>query len=1349
MAKTMINAFNGGEVSPYSYARSDDPRYRISCLKMENFIPLSYGGAERRPALKAIPTFAQFGNDSILKEFVYNEDNAYLLRFNQYVIEIYLNDVLVYEVETPYLATALPELKFTQSNDVMFIAHKSYPVYILQRTDEDEFEFKKLNYVLPPMLDTITEGVTINPTASSGNAILNSDIDFFKTGHVDAFLLLEQYRDNKNGSISTVIDSSENCLTDEVNVSFCTYRVETSGKNWSGRVIIEKSKDGGKTYTPELVMVDNSAQKNDDTSAQASTYYDHTFATEKEEGANTFIRVRFMPTESGTNDPVIHIYPNSPYVKGLFHITQVVGTTQAKGTWLSPIQDVVSDYTNTSWSAGTTFPKDTKLKSVGTLTLDTAFPDGSGSATQAINTSASSEVNMTADAIDLTYDYVNNAIYVLNSAGKVNKYDYNRSTGAITFNSTRTFTYADGTGAGTNASASYFGIAFYNHPTYGAGIVLSSLDRVSGKRTYSQLNHITTWDKDDGGAGAAVTGTISSGTDGTIANRVFRNVSQTEYFKVFNMHGLSVSEGYAYWKQHRMHGSSKQYQATMRSKVDISTTNTNGINLQHFIVSSRFGSSSKTTYDTDTTDGGSGSVFSSSRTLYHPLMQEPYFSRDQIDTICVDGYLLCLNDVENRIDFRLKDYTLLENINVTEGTAMPPSSGTPEHLHGLCAIPKIITIGDTVLKSGSQYEIISLGGTGSNQSNQTGAGQPHWNQIAGTAGVTYTVGDTFTCVDDGESLHPSADGTVILHHNENLDNIRTDEVEIILLTRGTDNASGVLKRLTQSGEFNYYQATYEKSSDTTFKKDLDIGVWALRYPNITRITESAYSDYRGYPRAIAIHENRLCLAGTQSHPNRIWLSVSNDLNNFTVGEEATASLDLTINSLTQDEIQWLVSARELVIGTSQNEWSLGSGSNKLPITPLRFNLKRRTQYGSSYIQGQLVDSSILYFMRQREKLREWILQDNQEDYIASDLSLIAEHITNGGIIQMAVQRQPETIIWMVRSDGYLIGLTYNKETETYAWHKHNMLQADVKSIAVVPNASNEDDIYVEYEQTSGAQQNNNYLAKMDKRKWGTDHVTQYSGLDKYFMKTGFSGRYLGVVLPTTMAFSNTTKLITVDCSVAHNLTTGDVVTISDVQSSNSNTTYTSGVDPNGTYAVTVVDSDTFTYSGDGDGTQDESYTNETSATIKTKHLIHLAGATVIKKIDGVGDSSTTGTIDADGKLDLGSTLSNKTIVIGNSIVSTLAPLYLDVVTEAGSSKGSKKAIQKATIRFKDTFSAQVGQTETVADLDTVKFGSTSLNTEDAEVWLSNANEFLQTVYVIQRNPHPCTVLAMIPNVRVL
>ena len=115
-----------------------------------------------------------------------------------------------------------------------------------------------------------------------------------------------------------------------------------------------------------------------------------------------------------------------------------------------------------------------------------------------------------------------------------------------------------------------------------------------------------------------------------------------------------------------------------------------------------------------------------------------------------------------------------------------------------------------------------------------------------------------------------------------------------------------------------------------------------------------------------------------------------------------------------------------------------------------------------------------------------------------------------------------------------------------------------------------------------------------------------------------------------------------------------------------------------------------------------------------------------------------------GAIDVGSQ-TKANIIVGLPYTATLAPLYQDIQYRNGTTQGSKKSIQKATIRFKDTLSAKVGQTET--DLDPVRFASTTaLNTEDAEVWLSNANEFLQTVYVVSDTPQPCTVLAMVVDV---
>ena len=53
-----VNNLNGGEVSPYLYGRDDIPQlYNKSCLQMENFIPLPYGGATKRTGTEEIYSY--------------------------------------------------------------------------------------------------------------------------------------------------------------------------------------------------------------------------------------------------------------------------------------------------------------------------------------------------------------------------------------------------------------------------------------------------------------------------------------------------------------------------------------------------------------------------------------------------------------------------------------------------------------------------------------------------------------------------------------------------------------------------------------------------------------------------------------------------------------------------------------------------------------------------------------------------------------------------------------------------------------------------------------------------------------------------------------------------------------------------------------------------------------------------------------------------------------------------------------------------------------------------------------------------------------------------------------------
>ena len=46
------------------------------------------------------------------------------------------------------------------------------------------------------------------------------------------------------------------------------------------------------------------------------------------------------------------------------------------------------------------------------------------------------------------------------------------------------------------------------------------------------------------------------------------------------------------------------------------------------------------------------------------------------------------------------------------------------------------------------------------------------------------------------------------------------------------------------------------------------------------------------------------------------------------------------------------------------------------------------------------------------------------------MTILSEHITEGGLSQLAYQQEPNQIIWGVRGDGELIGLNLSKRTRS-------------------------------------------------------------------------------------------------------------------------------------------------------------------------------------------------------------------------------------------------------------------------------------------------------------------------------
>lgn len=84
---------------------------------------------------------------------------------------------------------------------------------------------------------------------------------------------------------------------------------------------------------------------------------------------------------------------------------------------------------------------------------------------------------------------------------------------------------------------------------------------------------------------------------------------------------------------------------------------------------------------------------------------------------------------------------------------------------------------------------------------------------------------------------------------------------------------------------------------------------------------------------------------------------------------------------------------------------------------------------------------------------------------ASDLavSIVAQQ---QGFVEMAWQSDPHRVLWCLRSDGILWGLTYRRRQNVFAWHRHPMKGASVKSICVIPGgASGEDQLWLVVQRT--------------------------------------------------------------------------------------------------------------------------------------------------------------------------------------------------------------------------------------------------------------------------------------------
>ena len=495
----------------------------------------------------------------------------------------------------------------------------------------------------------------------------------------------------------------------------------------------------------------------------------------------------------------------------------------------------------------------------------------------------------------------------------------------------------------------------------------------------------------------------------------------------------------------------------------------------------------------------------------------------------------------------------------------------------------------------------------------------------------------------------------------------------------------------------------------------------------------AWSEYTGYPSCVTFYEQRLVFAGTEHQPQTLFFSKSGDYENMDDNYHGTVADDdaiiYTIASNQVNAIRFLSATRTLIVGTVGGEFSVSGGGTDDPVSPTNILIKKQSNHGCANIDAIPVGNVTLFLQRAKRKIRELAYNFDVDGYVAPDMTILAEHISESGIKSMSYQQEPNQLIWCVREDGRLVCLTYQREQQVVAWHQHifggafGTGIAVCESIATIPTDDKEYQSWVIVKRTINGV-TRRYVEYINQFDFDQTDNTNFNFVDSQLAYSGAT-----TTLNTTVNTSVTSIILT---SATSFTTTGTV----------------------------KIDNELITYTGISTNT----LTGCTRGTNSTTAATHTAGATVSQVVNSV-----TGLEHLEGQsvsvLANGATHPEKTVAsgaislsrfvnkvkVGLAYTSLLQTMRIDAGAQNGTSQAKTKRIYNITVRLYESVGVEVGPD--LNNMETIPFRSSAtlmdkaipVYTGDKEIEFRGNYESDGFIFVRQTQPLPLTVLSLYPD----
>jgi hypothetical protein len=262
-------------------------------------------------------------------------------------------------------------------------------------------------------------------------------------------------------------------------------------------------------------------------------------------------------------------------------------------------------------------------------------------------------------------------------------------------------------------------------------------------------------------------------------------------------------------------------------------------------------------------------------------------------------------------------------------------------------------------------------------------------------------------------------------------------------------ATGVIKR--------------ELTSTTAAQSDS----WAL--------LSSVWNSIDGHPKTCTFYQQRLWFANSSAYPQSLWGSRSGLAFDFEPGTLDDSAIYKTVSADEVNPIQYLSSARTLLIFGYGAEFD-GMGGIEKPISQLNMQFTKQSEWGSDVVRPITVGNEILFAERGRRALRVFFRQQ-VDGYDSVDISVYSDHLLKDKVRSTSYARRPSTAVWISTDQEGFCCLVYNKEQNTIAM---SSMETDgaVEWFATIPGSDGNDETWASVFRVSGGV-TKRYIERLD------------------------------------------------------------------------------------------------------------------------------------------------------------------------------------------------------------------------------------------------------------------------------